>query len=155
MLKKDGKMKWRWCVMCVFDGHCQNQDANKECNSYAREQTLRAEQYSNLIDRIGNQNLLLKVANAELREQLEILRGKMIETIFGINYDKIIDLVHKGLDMGYSDPNKYVDFLLNSNNPINPERYKACVWTLEFVANADNIGEAKLMALKCLQEIKK
>ena len=70
------KMIWKWCEMCRFDGHCENQDRNIECNSYAREQTLRAEQYSNLIDRIGNQNILLRVANAELREQIEILKYK-------------------------------------------------------------------------------
>ncbi len=44
-------MKWNWCEMCRFDGHCENQDRNMECACYAREQTLRAEQYENLIDK--------------------------------------------------------------------------------------------------------
>lgn len=44
-------MKWKWCEMCRFDGHCENQDRNMECACYAREQTLRAEQYANLIDK--------------------------------------------------------------------------------------------------------
>lgn len=44
-------MKWKWCNMCRFDRHCENQDRNRECACYAREQTLRAEQYANLIDK--------------------------------------------------------------------------------------------------------
>lgn len=43
-------MRWNWCEMCRFDRHCENQDRNIECACYAREQTLRAEQYENLID---------------------------------------------------------------------------------------------------------
>lgn len=43
-------MRWKWCEMCRFDKQCENQDRNMECACYAREQTLRAEQYGNLID---------------------------------------------------------------------------------------------------------
>lgn len=43
-------MIWKWCEMCRFDRHCENQDRNIECACYAREQTLRAEQYEKLIN---------------------------------------------------------------------------------------------------------
>ena len=43
-------MRWKWCQGCYFDERCGNQDRNIECACYAREQTLRAEQYEKLID---------------------------------------------------------------------------------------------------------
>lgn len=73
-------MRWKWCEMCQFDGHCQNQDAGKECACYAREQTLRAEQYSNVIDELDKrlkktQELELEVRreNAKLKSRLDFI----------------------------------------------------------------------------------
>lgn len=57
--------------MCRYDKHCENQDRDNECACYAREQTLRAEQYGNLIDKqhleISQLKSLLKEANNWLK----------------------------------------------------------------------------------------
>ena len=72
-------MRWRWCDMCQYDRHCENQDRNKECACYAREQTLRAEQYSNVIDELDKRlkktqenELEVRRENEKLEKQLEI-----------------------------------------------------------------------------------
>ena len=65
--------------MCQYDRHCENQDRNKECACYAREQTLRAEQYSNVIDELDKRlkktqenELEVRRENEKLEKQLEI-----------------------------------------------------------------------------------
>lgn len=73
-------MKWRWCDMCRFDGNCENQDRNMECACYAREQTLRAEQYANLIDKV-------EIENTKLKEELKDYEYQHKQD--GICYDDI------------------------------------------------------------------
>lgn len=68
-------MKWRWCVGCPIDGHCENQDRNTECACNAREQFLRAEQYGNLIDKQQKQ---LKIA-------VEVLESFAIDEFYDKN----------------------------------------------------------------------
>lgn len=88
-------MRWNWCMMCKFDGHCENQDRNIECACYAREQTLRAEQYGNLIEKLEHENLLLKIANAELRDQVDTINTRLEKAFYDDNtsfWDALIDI---------------------------------------------------------------
>ena len=87
-------MKWNWCEMCRFDNQCENQDRNIECACYAREQTLRAEQYGNLIDiqqkKISQFKSLLKEANNWLKafyayEQSDFVREQVKQCLTKIN----------------------------------------------------------------------
>lgn len=66
-------MRWKWCEMCRFDKLCENQDRNIECACYAREQTLRAEQYANLIDKQQNEIKKLKKQFNKAIDGLELI----------------------------------------------------------------------------------
>lgn len=70
-------MKWKWCEMCRFDGHCENQDRNMECTCYAREQTLRSEQYSNVIDELNKRLNKTQELELEVRRENEKLKSRL------------------------------------------------------------------------------
>lgn len=82
-------MKWRWCDMCRFDGHCENQDRNMECACYAREQTLRAEQYSNLVDKVETENTKLKTDCRTLAQKLLQVKPELREWL-EVNYKEYL-----------------------------------------------------------------